>query len=341
MKRLLLMVLLSFTLGFLGLYLVSREALLDPASYIPERWSISALLICVMAFATLWLAPLFRLRVLAGVHNIRLSFTSALAVSVLGAFGTAVTPGGSGGAPAIAAALQRLGVSWGTGIGMAVQSFVLDLIVFAWAVPLGLTYLILAHRIDLPPVLSGLALLSTLLAIGLAIALSRFPILVVRLILWLAGWRLLRRHRYRLAVLARDYYQSAEVFMVMSAPIWLRLHLLSALGWLGSFVLFWGLLSLYSVTVYLLDILSLLSIVTLVSFAIPTPGASGFTELAVGLGLGVQVPAADFAAPLLLWRLFSLHLVYLMGPVTGWLLLLRRPPSWLQRWWRSEQRPED
>lgn len=336
MKRVLLLILLSFALSFLGLYLVSRKALLEAALYRPERWNVWALPICILAFAGLWLVPALKLRVLAKAQNVSLSFISALAVHILGVFGAAITPSGSGGGPAIAAALQRLGVPWGMGIGMAVQIFILDLIVFAWAVPLSLIYLILSLRDDLPLSVQVLALVSAALAIGLAVALSRFPILVVRLILWLARWRLLQRGRRRLGALARDYYRSAKVFMAMPAPVWVKLQLLGAAGWLSSFVLFWGLLTLYSVGVHLPGVLSVLSIVTLTSFVVPTPGASGFTELAVGLSIGTQVPPVRFAAPLLLWRLASFYLAYLLGPVTGWLLLLRRPPGWLRRLWRRQ-----
>ena len=119
---------------------------------------------------------------------------------------------------------------------------------------------------------------------------------------------------------ARDYYRSARDFLKMPASYWLALHLATAAAWIGGFVLFWLLLRLYGVEAGLLATLATLSSITLVSHVVPTPGASGFIEAAVGLSVG-----AGAAAALLVWRLASFYVVFLLGPPAGWLLYMWRP----------------
>ena len=203
----------------------------------------------------------------------------------------------------------------GRGIGVAVQILVLDLIFFAWAVPLGVGYLVYSDALELPPGAGALALAAGCLAVVAAAALSRRPQLVVGLIFAVARWRFMARFASRLRRVARDYYRSARDFLKMPASYWLALHLATAAGWLGGFVLFWLLLRLYGVETGLLVTLATLSGITLVSHVVPTPGGSGFVEAAVGLSVGSRAAAA-----LLVWRLASYYVVYLLGPPAGWLL---------------------
>ena len=340
MKRLLLMVLLSFTLGFLGLYLVSREALLDPASYLPVDLGTSLLALVLLSFSLMWIIPYRRLQLLAQQHNYRLRAYPAWLAHVAMVFGTALTPGGSGGAPTLVAALTRLGVPWGTGIGMAVQIFILDLVVFAWLIPLGLFYAIFSDTLVLPLKLELLSLIAALVALFGALMLGRHPRPIVRLLLFLARRRLLQRWTVRLRQAARSYYRSARAFAAMRLREWLWLQLVTLLGWLANFTLFWALLTIYGSQVRLVDIVVLLSVITLISFAVPTPGAAGFMEFFVGLAAGGHV-AQPIAAPILIWRLGSFYLTFVLGPLAGWLLLLHKPPHWLQRWWQRRRRAGD
>ncbi len=136
------------------------------------------------------------------------------------------------------------------------------------------------------------------------------------------------RFASRLRKIARDYYRSARDFLKMPASYWLTLHLATAAGWFGGFVLFWLLLKLYGVEAGLLATLATLSSITLVSHVVPTPGASGFMEAAVGLSVGAGGGAA---AAVLVWRLASFYVVFLLGPPAGWLLYLSRPAAFPAR----------
>ncbi|MDP8950276.1 MAG: flippase-like domain-containing protein, partial [Actinomycetota bacterium] len=238
----------------------------------------------------------------------------------------ALAPQNTGFGPATVAALSRFGVPVGRGIGVAVQVFVLDLIFFGWAVPASITYLVYSDTLELPPAARVIAFATGCLAIVAAAALSRRPQLVVRLILAVARWRLMARFASRLRKVARDYYRSARDFLRMPTSYWLSLHLATAAGWLGGFVLLWLLLELYGVDAGLLATLAILSSLTLVSHFVPTPGAAGFMEAAVGLSIGAS-PGRGVAAALLVWRLASFYVIFLLGPPAGWLLYQSRPAA--------------
>ena len=76
----------------------------------------------------------------------------ALLAHLSAMFVAAFTPNHKGVAPATVAALGRLGVSPGRGIGVAVQLFVLDLTFFPWTVPLSLAYRAHSEAVALPPI---------------------------------------------------------------------------------------------------------------------------------------------------------------------------------------------
>src|SRR5690606_5061259 len=117
----------------------------------------------------------------------------------------------------------------------------------------------------------------------------------------------------------------------MPLPTSLALHLTNLCAWLSNFALLWALLAIYGAEARLLDVLAVLSIITLIGFFIPTPGASGFTELMVGLAVDGSSGSTSIAAPVAMWRAATFYVVYLIGPLIAWLILAKRPPAWLKR----------
>ncbi len=323
MKRTVLALLISLGLGLLGLQLVAGPAAVQARTYrLPTR-SLPLTLLIAGASAAYWIIPALRLRALSAVQGHRLPLGTGLLIHVAGLFSAAVTPGGSGSAPAIAAGLRRAGVPFGRGVGVAVQVTVLDLVFFAWALPISLAYLLCMRSSALSPELVALALLSMVVALLASTLLGRYPRLVVRLFLWLARRRTLTRFRKRLVAGARGYYRSSRLFVTMRHSTWIYLQALGALAWFGMFVLFWALLRVFQ-PVDFLSTIATLTIATLVAFVVPTPGGSGFIEVAVGYGIGAQLAHADLATPLLLWRFVTFYLVFLLGPLAGWLLMAGR-----------------
>ena len=322
LKRTAIALLLSLALGFAGLYLVVGEEVFRLETYRVRDPSIPVLVFILFAFLVKWASPAVRIWLLCRRQKLPLTLRSAVLVYLAAMSVAALTPNNTAVAPATAAALNRLGVPLGRGIGVVVQVFVLDLIYFAWTVPLSLGYLVYSDTLKLPPGARAVAFVMAVLAIVGAVFLTRYPRPVVRLILLVAKRPLLERLAPRLRSAARDYYKSARAFREMTVPTWLGLNLLVAAGWFSGYALFWLLLKLYGIEADLLGTLAILNSVTLVSHIVPTPGGSGFVEAAVGLSVGAGGGAA---AALLVWRLANFYVIFLLGPPAGWLLYLSKP----------------
>ena len=146
----------------------------------------------------------------------------------------------------------------------------------------------------------------------------------------ISGWRLLRRYQERLKRVAREFYVSAVAFRDLPLRTYIALHATNLCAWLANFMLLWALLSIYGAEARLLDVLAVLSIITLIGVFFPTPGASGFTELMVGLAVDARAATISIAAPVALWRAGTFYIAYLIGPFIAWLLLAKRPPAWLK-----------
>ena len=324
LKRTVIALLLSLALGLAGLYLVVGEEVFRPGTYRTQNFSVPLAILIAVAFLAKWFSPAARVALLCRGQKIPLPYRSAVLVHLVAMFVAALAPQNTGFGPATVAALSRLGVPIGRGIGVAVQVLVLDLIFFAWAVPVSIGYLVYSGALELPPGTRVVAFAAGCLTIVAAAALSRRPQLVVGLIFAVARWRLMARFASRLRKIARDYYRSARAFLKMPASYWLTLHLATAAGWLGGFLLLWLLLGLYGVDAGLLKTLATLSSLTLVSHFVPTPGAAGFMEAVVGLSIGAN-QGRSVAGALLVWRLASFYVIFLLGPPSGWLLYRSRP----------------
>ena len=319
MKRTVLAFALSIGMGLLGLYLVGGRVF-DPATYARARLDVPLLAGAAAAACTQWWMPAWRLALLLRNQGIRLPRGTPLLLHLTYTLGSALTPSGSGGGPALATSLRYLGVPWGRGIAVAVQVFVLDITFLAWAAPVAILYLTLLRGVTLPPSLQVLAGSSVALAIVAALLLAVFPRVSVRLILWLGRRRPFRRWRCRSLGIARDYYRAAQLFGRLRPADWVALQIAQVGGWLSSFVVFWALLNLYH-PADLLGVAAGLSLASLLSLVMPTPGASGFMEAAVGLGAMSQIDADLVTAPVLLWRLATFYVVFAAGPVASWCLL--------------------
>lgn len=339
-KRIVGLILLSVLLGLGGLMLAAGGALFDRSLWVPPPqrggWWVAAL-----AFALAgWFLPAWKIRALATPQGVRLRLLHAWYVHVSGVFGTAMTPSGTGGGPAMVMALYRYGVPYGRGMGVAVQFFVLDLTAFAAIIPFGLAYLVWGSGIRVPLGLEVLALATAVVATAAAVFLGRYPRPVVRLALWASRRALLARFRSQLRKSARDYYRASRGFARMPAPRVALLLALSASVWLANFLLFWVLLRAFALPASAGEIVALLSVLTLGSFVVPTPGASGFMEFVTSLAFGDRAGGSSPAGPILYWRMITFYVVYLLGPAISWLIVLDRPPRWLRRrapWFRPRR----
>lgn len=316
MKRTLAVLLLTIALGVAGLVVFGGPTL-RTTTYRPVRLDVLTVAVVVVSLLTQWIVPLFRLRFLAAVHGYRVPRLHAAMAHVAMVFGSAVTPGGSGGAPALAAALAHVGVPLGTSMGVAMQVAVLDLVLFAWLIPVALITRAAVGSLTVPWQVGAAGIAAVAVAVALAMALVRLPRPIVAAVLALTRVRALRRWAPRLRALARSYYRAARTFADLGLGAWSYLQTLTLAAWLASFVMLWGLMRAFGQDAGLLDVVTSMSIVTLVSFFVPTPGAAGFTEAAVSLTAAT--------APLVWWRLGNFYLAYVLAPLAAW-GLWRRPP---------------
>ncbi len=310
----------SLALGFAGLYLVAGDQVFRIETYRARDLSALYFALCAVAFIAEWFVmDPARIWLLCRDQKIPLPFRSAVLVHLTSMFVASVTPGNAAVGPTTAVALRRFGIPFGKSIAIAIQVIVLDMIYFAWTVPLSLGYLIYLDALRPPPGPEFAAFAIAALAIVGAVFLTCYPRLVVWLILAAARGPLLSRSASRLRKIARDYYRSARAFKTMALSTWLALNLAVAVGWFSGFALLWLLLKLYGVDAGLLATLAILNSITVVAHIFPTPGGSGFMEVAVGLSVGAG--GGNVAAALLIWRLASYHVIFLLGPLAGWLLL--------------------
>ena len=323
MKRTLLLLAFSLSLGALGLWIAGGDARLLGLAHRPTDVSAGLVAVAFGSLIAIWVVPLLRLQYLAATHGYLVRPHAALLAHVLMVFGAAVTPGGTGGAPALVAALARFGIPVGTSLGISIQIFVLDLVLFAWLIPLGLLRAIATDAVDLPLAFEAISTALVLGAVAAAFWLWRCPRVIARLILALARVRWFHRWSARLRRQARAYFRSATTFAKLGIASWLWLQAITFVGWIGNFVLLWSLARLFGHDVGLVDLITLMSVVTLVSFFVPTPGASGFIEAAVVLG----TDGAASTGHLVWWRLGSFYVAYAFGPLAGAWLTRSRPPA--------------
>lgn len=325
MKRLLPFLLLSVGLGVLGLWLATRDALLDPATYQftnTSPWLIGA---GIVALVLWWFAPTARLRILAGFQGEKLSWLNAALAHVAQVFGVAMTPSGTGGSPAMLVVFERAKLPLGVALGIVVQVFIIDLAALAIMIFVGTTYLVFFSNIPLETNFLALAVVAGAVALAVAVLLIRFPGAIYTLVRFIKKWRILARFRSKLTRIGREYLRSSAVFQSLKFSQWCGILGTNITGWAASFVLFWVLLLMFGATAELFSIVALLSIITLFGFFVPTPGGAGFYELTVGLatGTGDGASSAAIAGATVLWRLVTFYVIYLLGPIGGWILFAR------------------
>lgn len=325
MKRLLPFLFLSIGLGVLGLYFATKDALLNPATYEITNPTVGLITLGVLALAVWWIAPTARVKILAHFQGERISwFYSALA-HIAQVFGVAMTPSGTGGSPAMLVVFERAKLPFGVALAIVVQVFILDLASLGMLIVFGTGYLVLFSPIELGGRMLALAVGAGVVSLTGAMLLIRFPGAIYALLQFVKRWRVLARFRSRLTRIGREYLRSSAVFRNLALPQWALILGTNTAAWVASFVFFWVALLLYGAPANALVIVSLLSIITLVGFFVPTPGGSGFYELTVGLGVAStgETTTTAIAGATVLWRMFTFYVIYLLGPIGGWVLLTR------------------
>jgi uncharacterized protein (TIRG00374 family) len=261
-----------------------------------------------------------RIVVLCREQGARIPFVSALRVHALALFGTMITPGGSGGAPALAFALTRRGMPAAKSWSVAIGTFAIDTLFFAWTLPLALPALIASGA--LPASTAWLPLGAVAVALSAALA----TLLMFR-IAWLQmlASRLFRgpllRFRRRALRGVERFVKANDAFPTGRLGWHVRMQALTLVSWLGFFAVLPMVAAGFGVSASPLALVGFQLIVTAVSAVVPTPGASGFFEAAIGtflLRLDRLAPASAIA---LTWRLLTFYLFFGVGLLLGGILV--------------------
>ena len=323
-KRYWLTVIISALFGALALWLVLPEAF-APASLVTLRRLTSYHYAAVALVITgWWSAAAVRFMLLSRAVGRPIRFHQGVRVTVAGIFAATVTPSGGGSGVGVALSLNRYGLSLHEAVAVTTLTLTLDLAFFTWAVPASFFYL-LAEGVRLPGEnLGALVVVVSLVLLALGYLVTFRLALLSRGLKRVAFLSLLRPLRRRLLRFVNELTTAHALFNGRGGLEHLSFHLLTLLTWLFHL----GLLNVVAWALELgippLELLALQLLILVLSFAIPTPGGSGYLEAALALALKGDAPAQTLSAAVVVWRVFGYYLYFLVGPLNSFTLLARR-----------------
>jgi uncharacterized protein (TIRG00374 family) len=300
------------TLGVLGVVLLTG-GLEDLQQLAQLSWLMLLGALGLLA-ASFWVGGV-RLKGALGLAGATVSVWSGVRAYVLGLFGGAVTPAGSGSAPMIALALQREGVTPTLAWSASVYASILDLFYFAYAIPVSALVL---WQADLLPQLwlwlaAPLSLGSLLIWYGLAFELARLQ----RFVGWLLSVRFLRRWRRQAMRLLLDVSRALGSMARGNRWLQLQLHANSLLLHVVMYAILYLFASALGGRPDFLQVQAALVLVTAGGHLIPTPGGSGYQEVMMSYVLSQQLPTSVVTSAVVAYRAVSFYTAILLGGLLG------------------------
>lgn len=269
-----------------------------------------ACMLATMAFGGL------RLKFVCERSGLSLTFRHAARTHILGMFSATVTPGGSGQTPAIALMLQHHGASSSAGWAAGVAIFRADAIFHAWGLPAAVAIL---YGLGLIP--SGTAWVwfgAVALVLTLAIAyLMQFKLHWLRPVTSsILRGPLLRVRRRGLRFI--DEMLDANATFAEAPFAWqLGVQGLTLGSWISLFTVLFVLAQGLSIPLTLLGAIAIQIVISAAGVVVPTPGGSGFYELAISYLLIAKGGESNVPAVVLVWRLITYYSIFLIGPMLG------------------------
>ena len=320
-RRILLTLTFSLLLSLSGIGLVialtgERESLTQLSSLSGGTLLVSALLLALHD-----LMGGARLALLAALCDAPVSLWRGTRAFILGLFCAALTPSGGGNAPAIALTLRRDGVRGSLAWAITLYTSVLDLLFFAWSVPLAV--LILVFTGHAPPLLlgPGLALTTAFLFLwyGLSFQLGRSR----RALLRLFTLPFLRRWQRAAGRFLGQFDETAQFIARQPWRTQLALQAATAALHLALYAIFFAVATDLGLAVSLGETLALLLLVSVTSYVVPTPGSSGYLEVALTYAFARSADPALVIPAVLAWRAFGFYLSVAIGACLGGGLLVK------------------
>ena len=264
-----------------------------------------------------------RLQVVCRRIDRSLRFRHAVRTHVLGMFSATVTPGGSGNTPALALMLQHHGASSTDAWAVGVAIFRADAVFHAWGLPAALAVLYMLGLIPSGAVWLWIGAAALTITLSLAY-LMQFKVHWLRpLASRLLVGPLLRFRRRGLRFID-EMLAADETFA--GAPIaWqLGVQALTVGSWFSLFAVLFILAQGLGIPVTFLGAAAIQIVIATASVVVPTPGGSGFYELAISYLLIAKGGESNVPAVVLLWRLITYYAIFLIGPMLGGYVVAKR-----------------
>ncbi len=314
-----LLVTLGFSaLGIFGLLGLGKEFNLAEFSrtvQIHPLWAV----VFVASVVAWWLVAGWRIQLLSNNKNVTLS--RATRAFLLYLFGGATTPSASGANVAMAWYLSRYTDSR-RATAVAVFSLALDLVFYAYALPISFAYLHFSGiNLNIPVIGSFLGVvvaIGMVVAIGLAYGLAFQAHQLEKLVFQIFKISFLKRFQrgaLRFIGETADAMRSMRDFSIATQ---IQLHLSTFLNFTFHFVAANLVLATLGYNVENLGLIAAQVLLVYFSFFIPLPGGAGYFEIVLGTSsASLGIPKEAVVPFVLIWRVLSYYLYFLIGPLIG------------------------
>ncbi len=314
-----LLITLAFSaLGVFGLLSLGKE--FNPEEFsrtvqIHPLWAI----VFVASVVAWWLVAGWRIQLLSNNKNVTLA--RATRAFLLYLFGAATTPSASGANVAMAWYLSQYTDSR-RATAVAIFSVSLDLVFYAYALPLSFAYLYFAGiNLNLPVIGSFLGLLvaiGTVIAIGLAYGVAYQAHRLEKLVFMICNLKFLKRFQRSALRFIAETAEAMGQMRQLSFSTQVKLHLSTFLNFTFHFAAANLVLAALGYTVDNFGLIAAQVLLVYFSFFIPTPGGAGYFEIVLGTSSSALGISKEAVVPfVLIWRVLSYYLYYLIGPFIG------------------------
>jgi uncharacterized protein (TIRG00374 family) len=308
------LLLLSVALSVAGLLLAGGPQAFRVPDDMPAL-QMDGVLLAGAALVAWWVLAGWRTAQLARAEGYSLPVSVGVRALFISLFAAAVTPAAAGSSFGFVWFLSR-SAPMRVAAAVAVYGLALDMGFVAWSVPVSLLIL-KVKQVDLG--VPGLTVVALLVAAG-ALFIGHFMTTQTYRLKYLAFAILRRLGAKRVARSAVRFIRSTHLSLgkLRQAPwrVRVKLHLATALGFACHFLAFNGIGVAFRIPFDHLSLGASQALVSAVGMLVPTPGGSGFYELALHQVFVASGAAVTMVAPLVaLWRLLSFYLYLVLGPL--------------------------
>jgi glycosyltransferase 2 family protein len=321
-RRLTQAIVISILFGILGFALVFFRGGRPDQLLEVRKLSPTFLGLAILALLLSFLFAAFRLQHMCRKLKHKLKLRHALRTHILGIFSAAVTPSGGGSTPAIALSLQYQGLSsaqaWATGIAL----FVADAIFILWTLPIALIFLRVHHLYPNTIWWNLVAVIAVVITAFIAYVFIYRLQWLEPILRWILRGPLIRFRKGALRFVG-SLLESNQIFTGASWGFYGITQLWTLLSWISFFFILTCLARGLNIAIPIIASEAWQLVVTALSFAVPTPGGSGFFEFATSVLLLDKGNNGAVPATLLIWRFLTFYLFFILGPILGGYILLK------------------